>query len=85
MKINLSRETIRKILESAKLGLGIVLPFSLIWGFDLPFDPAEYSDIIDFLLPILFPVSAALTLAVSGFRALRRSFKKDKVSEVTER
>lgn len=53
-----------KILETAKIALGIVIPLSVIWNFDIRFDPNQLSTIIDIIIGII----GGGTLAVSGVR-----------------
>lgn len=53
-----------KILETAKIALGIVIPLSVIWNFDVRFDPNQLSTIIDIIIGII----GGGTLAVSGVR-----------------
>lgn len=53
-----------KILETAKIVLGILVPISVIWNFDVPFDV----DRITNLLTIIIGIIGGATLAVSGVR-----------------
>lgn len=53
-----------KVLETAKIALGILIPLSLIWNFELRFDPTQLSVIIDIIIGII----GGATLAVSGVR-----------------
>lgn len=53
-----------KILETAKIALGILVPISVIWNFDVPFDV----DRITNLLTIIIGIIGGTTLAVSGVR-----------------
>lgn len=53
-----------KVLETAKIVLGILIPLSMIWNFEIRFDPGQISTIIDIILAII----GGGTLAVSGAR-----------------
>lgn len=53
-----------KVLETAKIVLGILIPLSAIWNFSVGFDPDQVSTIIDIIIGII----GGATLAVSGAR-----------------
>jgi len=71
----MSRETIRKILFTLQVLLGVSSAIAAIWSYVLPFNPDEIISLIDFILAILLPAITGVTLAVSGGRKLYAEFK----------
>lgn len=49
-----------KVLETLKILLGISLPFTLIWGLVLPFDPNKMISIVDLIIAIIGTAAGAL-------------------------
>jgi len=71
----MSQELIRKILFTLQVLLGVSSTIAAIWSYVLPFDPDEIISLIDFIIAILLPAVAGVTLAVSGGRRLYAEYK----------
>ena len=71
----MSQELIRKILFTLQVLLGVSSTIAAIWSYVLPFNPDEIISLIDFIIAILLPAVAGVTLAVSGGRRLYAEYK----------
>ncbi len=71
----MSQELIRKILFTLQVLLGVSSTIAAIWSYVLLFDPDEIISLIDFIIAILLPAVAGVTLAVSGGRRLYAEYK----------
>lgn len=71
----MSQELIRKILFTLQVLLGVSSAIAAIWSYVLPFDPDEVINLIDFIIAILLPAVAGVTLAVSSGRRLYAEYK----------
>ena len=61
-----------KILETAKIALGILVPVGIIWNFVVPFDVDQAIILINIIIAII----GGVTLIVSGTRGYVAQGKK---------